>query len=513
MEDCFDYHPPADIYMGREEILVPAGRSGKSHWLQHTTNSVQVDMHKTKGCLFLFIVPLLLAAKPVDPNELNRQGVAANARGDYKKAVTFFRQALALEPGQTTLRYNLFHALNNFSIQSASQEQADQAIAACSEALRLVPEDVRVASNLAIFFHNRAVDLMQKGDFGHARDSIQNAQKVVDQFGLGTLSASIRETYARTYLLEGRQKFRHNEVAEALGLYDRCIQIDPDDPLAYFDRSRIYYEQDFFQDAIADLELAAEIQGDKPQILSLIQRLKIEAEKKGLPLSDQDAFFVLEAPGATPSQEQGIKRILKDLRLKVARVLTLNPKTPMVVAVRWEEPFVSLKNWISTPGNRVESERLTIPLNGADLAGEEFLKMSQFQYVTALIQNCGGSSVPYWFAIGLAQYLAEGSQRLTTEETHQLQVAGENFLLFRVDDLTLPKIIHLEDSKQVYLAYAESKALVVQLIETVRMNGLRQIIRSLVGGIPFEQALKDNANISAVDIETEWRASLGLPPP
>ncbi len=468
-------------------------------------------MQKAKACIFLLVIPLLLAAKPLDPNELNSLGVEANVRGDYEKAVTFFRQALALEPGQAPLRYNLFHALNNLSIQSASNEQVDRAIAACSEALRLVPQDVRVASNLAIFFHNRAVHLLQKGDYTRARESIQNAQKVVDQFGLGTLAASIRETNARTYLLEGRQKFRRNEVAEALDLYDRAIQINPDDPLPYLDRSRIYYEQDFFQDAIADLELAAEILGDNPQVLSLLQRLKIEAEKKGLPLSEKDSFFVLEAPGATPSQEQGMKRILKDLRLKVARVLTINPKTPIVVAVRWEEPFIPLRDWIMTPGNRVEPERISLHVKNVDLSGEDFLKFAQFQYVAALVQNCGGPSVPYWFAVGLAQYLAEGSQRLTSEEAEQLQVAGENFLLFRMEDLTLPKIIRIEDSKHAGLAYLQSKALVIQLIDTIRMNGLRQLMRSLLSGVPFEQALTDNANITIADIEREWRASLGLP--
>lgn len=470
------------------------------------------DMRKTTVGLILLISPLLVgAAKPLDPNDLNRQGVAANAKGDYEKAVECFRQALSLEPGQTSLRYNLFHALNNLSIQSASRDEADKAIRSCSEALRLVPQDIRAASNLAIFFHNRAVDLLQKGSFEQARESIQNAQRVVDQFGLGSLAATIRETNARTYLLEGRYKFRHNDVAEALDLYDKCIQIEPDDPMAYLDRSRIYYEQDFFQDAIADLELAAGIAGDKPQILSLLQRVKIEAEKKGVPVSEKDSFFVLEAPGATPAQEQAMKRILKDLRLKVARSLALNPKTPIVVGVHWEEPFVPIEEWIATPGNRVEAERITLPVNGIDLAGDAFVEFIMFQYVAALVQNTGGTTVPYWFTIGLAQYLAGGSQRLTTEESHQIQAAGENFLLFRLEDLSLQKIVHVEDSRQVRLAHVESKALVIHLIDTIRMNGIRQLMRSLSEGVSFEQALQDHANITPADIEKEWRASLGLP--
>ncbi|MBK7494107.1 MAG: hypothetical protein IPI28_01405 [Candidatus Omnitrophica bacterium] len=150
----------------------------------------------------------------------------------------------------------------------------------------------------------------------------------MDQFGLGKIAATIRETRGRIYLLEGRDKFARNDVSEALDLYDKCLQVNPEEALAYLDRSRIYYEQDFFQDAIADLEMALEILGQNPEILSLVQRLKIEAGKKGQTLSDQDAFFILESPGANPSQDQVLKRVLKDIRLSVARNLTVNPKTP-----------------------------------------------------------------------------------------------------------------------------------------------------------------------------------------
>jgi tetratricopeptide (TPR) repeat protein len=461
--------------------------------------------------LLVCLTILLVAAKPIDPNQLNQEGVRANSAGDYQRAVDLFRQALTLEPDQAVLRYNLFNALNNLSIQSAGQDQVEVAIQACTEALELVPEDVRVASNLAIFFQNNAVDLLKKKRFPEARESVQDAQKVVEQFKLNSLAATVRQTHARIYLIEGREKFSQNEVAEALDLYDQCIQINPDEALAYLDRSRIYYDQDFFQDAVSDLEMAAEILGENSQLEALLKRLKLEAEQKGQPLANKDTFFVIESTGGTATQEQALKRALRDIRLKVARNLTMNTKTALIVSARWGDLPVTLEEWLSSPSNHLDRERFTLGLSGVDLSGEGFLKYLEFLYVGSLILNVGGPSLPYWFVSGTAQYLAGGAVRLSAAETEQLLTAGENFLLFRLEDISQDKMSRLDDNKQVLLAHLQSKALVAQLVEMVRMNGLRQLLKTLAGGIPFEQALKDAANIAVSDIEKEWKATIGLP--
>ncbi|MCK6496277.1 tetratricopeptide repeat protein [bacterium] len=462
------------------------------------------------GSFSLVLVLVALAAKPLDPNQFNRMGVQYAREGNYAKAAESFRQSFALEPRQPIIRYNLFNALNNLSIESARQDKVDEAIAACSEALRIIPEDVRVASNLAIFFQNQAVELLEKKQFAEAQEAILDAQKVVDQFGLGKIAATIRETRGRIYLLEGRDKFARNDVSEALDLYDKCLQVNPEEALAYLDRSRIYYEQDFFQDAIADLEMALEILGQNPEILSLVQRLKIEAGKKGQTLSDQDAFFILESPGANPSQDQVLKRVLKDIRLTVARNLTVNPKTPLVVSIRWSEPFIPYNQWLSSPGLRLEGDRISMGGGETDPNSEAFREALALHYVGSLVLNIGGSGIPYWFAVGLAQYLHPAGGKLSPDEVEQLLSAGENFLLFRVEDLVPEKITRLEDSGAIRLAYLQSKALVAELVDSIRMNGLRQLMRSLSAGVPFDQALKDIANLTVEEIDRDWKKQAGL---
>jgi Flp pilus assembly protein TadD len=454
---------------------------------------------------------LLGAAAPPDPNLLNREGAVASASGDFARAVELFRQAFILEPSQAILRANLFHALNNYAIQCASREEVDRAIQACSEALTLSPDDVRVASNLAIFFHNQAITRLERDDFDEARDAVVDAQRVADQFQLNSLAPTLRSTHARIFLFEGRHHFLRNEVSAALERFARCIEINPDEALAYLDRSRIYYEQDFFQDALSDLELAAQILGGPPQVEALIKRLKAEASAKGQPVSEQDPFFLIEAQGVTPSQEQVLKRILKEQRLQVARNLTVNPKKPVLVSVRRGEKVLDPGQWISTPGKRIEAERIEIGGAGVEFSDPKFRDVLRFHYLASLALNIGNPTAPYWFAVGLGLALEEGAPRLSKEETEQLSSAGENFLLLGVENLTAERIPKIEDSKQIRLACLECKALVIQMVNTLRMNGLRQLMHSLSEGTSFERALLDVANLTVEDIERDWRTSLGIP--
>jgi tetratricopeptide (TPR) repeat protein len=468
-------------------------------------------MIRLGSLLFTALFLLGAAPPPIDPNALNREGAEASARGDYAKAAELFRQALAVEPNQSILKYNLFSALNSLSVDAARKGQVDTAIQACSEALSLVPEDVRAASNLAIFFQNQAVNLMKDKHFDMAREAIANAEKVVDQFKLDNLSPAVRATHARTYLLEAREAFKRNEVGKAQELYARCIEINPDEALAYLDRSRINYEQEFFQDAVSDLELAAQILGETPQISALIKRIQLEASSKGQPVSSQDAYFKVDVQSANPVQAQALKRLLKELRLQVARNLSVNPKAPILISVNWGEPLAGVDQWTSTPGKRIEPDRIQIGGERVEVGDPAFRKVLRFHYLSSLALNVGGSSVPYWFAAGLGLSIEEGALNLTGAESEQLLSAGENFLLFRVGDLTADKISRLEDSKQVHLAYLESKGLVAHLMDSIRTNGLRQLMRAMAEGVPFDQALKDVANLSADDIEREWRNSMGLP--
>ncbi|NUN96931.1 MAG: hypothetical protein HUU16_12225 [Candidatus Omnitrophica bacterium] len=447
----------------------------------------------------------------LDPNALNRQGAEATARGDHAKAVECFRQARALEPDQTVLRYNLFHALNNYSIEAAGKGEVAEAIRACSEALSLVPDDVRVASNLAIFFHNRATKLIGERRYEEAREALAHAHSVVTEFRLDNLAPTLRESLARSYLIEGRERFERNEVSQALDLYGRCIQINPDEALAYLDRSRIFYEQDFFQDAISDLELAAQILGQTPQITALLSRIKVEAKQKGQDLAEQDAYFRIEATGGSPHQEQPLKRALKELRLAVARNLTVNPKSPILVSIKWNEAASGPEQWMATPGNRFESDTIPLGASGVEIGSEEFRLLLEFHYLGALALNLGGASAPYWFAAGLAQYRLDGTRRLSPAESEELLAAGENFLLFDISDLSLEKVPRIEDGKLLSLAYLECKALVEHLVKSIGMNGLRQLMRALSEGVPFDHALRDVANLTVLDIQREWRASLGLP--
>lgn len=462
--------------------------------------------------LVLIVSLLSIGAKPIDVNEINRLGAEATRQGDYLKAVELFRQAYALEPDQPLIKSNLFNALNNAAVTHAQAGEVDAAIAACSHALDLVPQDVRVASNLAIFFHNHAVEFLSNDDYDGARREVMNAQKVVDRFRLENLAPTLQSTHARIYLLEARSAFRRNEVGKALDLYQKCIEVNPEEPYAYLDRSRIYYDQNSFQDAISDLELAIQILGETPELAALLKRLELEAEEKGQKVSDQDSFFVFEALALSPSEQQALRRMAKETRLGIARDLGTNPKSQIFVAVNGDQPLVRVGEWMRASGNKIRADRIELGSAGVTVESEDFRKAFRFHYLATLTRNAAGEAAPYWFAAGLGLYFLDGVSRLTPRETEEILAAGDNFLLLHIEDLTDSKLALLEDSRQIHLANLQSKALVEHLVNTIRVNGVRQLLRSLAEGVSFDQALMDVGNLKLDVLDSEWRNFLGLPP-
>jgi len=450
----------------------------------------------------------------IDPNLLNTEGVEASERGDYGRAVSKFREAFAIEPNQPKILYNLQIALKNYSIDLARNGNVKAAIEACSEAVDLVEGDITVASNLAIFFHNLATDYLKEKEFENAFRWIEDSQMTVDRFQLFHIAPIIKRTHGRIFLAKARFLFLlDHDVPSAIEMYDKCIEMNPTEIQAYLDRSRIYYERESYEDAVNDLETAKTYLPDNEAIPNLIKRLKIEAKHKGITLTGEKAFFYITVGGGNQSQVQLIEQFLRKVRLEISRTLhQVNPKTPIPVTISMDAPLVRTEEWLTLPPSEVEWGRLELGGNGVNLKGKDFQKALRFNYVISLIYNLGGTDVPFWFASGLAQIMAsEGRVALTDAEVESLFTAGDYGLLLETKQMTPENIARLAGAKDIGLANLQSKAILIYLHDTVRKEGISQLVGALRDGVGFEQALKDVSNLSSDQISRDWKQSVGIP--
>ena len=113
----------------------------------------------------LFVVALLLSAafasaQGVDPDQLMREAVAAQRRGDFQTAIHDYRSVLQARPNAVEAKVNLGAAL-------AQVGQFDEAIALYKSALPHLKEKREVLMNLALAYY-------KKGDFQHANERLSD---------------------------------------------------------------------------------------------------------------------------------------------------------------------------------------------------------------------------------------------------------------------------------------------------------------------------------------------------
>ena len=492
--------------------------------------TIRLTLFPSVVLLNLWIPGGQAAKKPPaeDPNLYYAEGVQANDRGDYAKAVERLEKVYALEPTEGTIRSNLYRALQNYSIDLAQRGDAAAAIEACSKAITLFPNDVTTASNLAIFFNNRAVELLNELRMNDSMEALRNADaneralegaleaietagKVVTGFRFPQLRGYVDPTHAAIYLLKGRHEYLRGNTAEALNYYDKSISLNPNETGAYIDRSRIYAQQRRYDDAISDLnEVQALSHSENPKVAMLIDRLTREAEALGIPLSGPSDFFEVEMIGGNLDQERTVRKLLKEIRREVAGSLQAISQNPLVAIVDWTLPLLRVPDLLGTQPPPVTSEGFRIGAEGASLSSPDFKEALKFHYILALLRNLSDDTIPYWFASGIAQILVGGDSRLSPEERAKLIAADENSQLLGTRRLTWSNLAGLEDSQTLRLANLEAKTLVAHMADVMGINGVGQILAEMKAGLGFEQALREVSRMAPNDLDDGWRKDLGI---
>src|SRR6266576_2430896 len=122
-----------------------------------------------QGCAILFsmwaaarmfllcvLFPAVLAAQETNPDELLKQAMDEQQRGDFSTAIRDYRKVLELRPDEVQAKVNLGAALVRVG-------QFDEAITMYRSALPALKDKNPVLLNLALAYY-------KKGDFEHARE-------------------------------------------------------------------------------------------------------------------------------------------------------------------------------------------------------------------------------------------------------------------------------------------------------------------------------------------------------
>jgi tetratricopeptide (TPR) repeat protein len=109
--------------------------------------------------LFFVLLPAMMAAQELDPDQLLKRAIDEQQHGDYSAAIRDYRKILELRPNEVEAKVNLGAAL-------AHAGQFDEAIAIYRSALMSSRDKNPILLNLALAYY-------KKGDFEHAREQFE----------------------------------------------------------------------------------------------------------------------------------------------------------------------------------------------------------------------------------------------------------------------------------------------------------------------------------------------------
>ncbi|MEW6142667.1 MAG: peptidase MA family metallohydrolase [Chloroflexota bacterium] len=111
--------------------------------------------------------------------------------------------------------------------------------------------------------------------------------------------------------------------------------------------------------------------------------------------------------------------------------------------------------------------------------------------------------IPVWLNEGLAEYAEENN--LTVGEKNLIDSAMRENRLISVRSLSsnFPT-----DSQQAYLSYAESKSIVIYLINRFGWEKMRELLAVFKDGATYDSALKKVFGLDSAALDKQWRDSL-----
>jgi tetratricopeptide (TPR) repeat protein len=144
------------------------------------------------ACIFLLFSGIVTASgqspqgtPAANTDELVRDGISAQQRGDFKTAIEDYRKALEADPGRVDVRANLGASL-------ADSGQFDAAIAEDERALTAAPKNAGLRKNLGLAYY-------KKGDMAHAHEQFEQ----VHQARPGDVATAVLQGYTDIKLKKG----------------------------------------------------------------------------------------------------------------------------------------------------------------------------------------------------------------------------------------------------------------------------------------------------------------------
>lgn len=401
------------------------------------------------------LLPVLTATgSPSDPATLNKQGVGAFNRKDYRAALNSFIDAVKLAPGERTAASNLVAACRSLAGTSAARAEWERAAAVLREGLSALPGNTELRGDLVIVFVNQ-------GTAALASHELSRAQKAAAE------ALQLDGSSAATNMLAGDIAYTQHDLAAARSSWERALAARPADPSISDRISRL------------SKELGSEHAYSKTNAYSFDIRFDYKALGNGI---------------------IDLRGFLMQAYEKAGREFDRFPEYPIVVILSDVQTFRMVNNmpaWVAG----LYDGKIRVPVDFARMPPSTLKAVIFHEYTHALANDLSGGNCPVWLNEGMAMHEMENPSLIATDLLRRAVATGATLPLEQLADVATWR-----NPALVNLAYAQSWIMVEYLLSRWSGSQMKKLLSRFKQGATFSAILRDDMNRTSAQFELEWLA-------
>ncbi|MEW6686494.1 MAG: tetratricopeptide repeat protein [Candidatus Edwardsbacteria bacterium] len=236
------------------------------------------------------------------PEDLVREGMAAEASGDYQMAIDFFKEAISLKPKYGEAHYRLGEVY-------AQSGMTQEAISELKEALRFKYEPLQVRLALGLAYYKGGMFEEAEREYNEILKQTPNNPLIY--YSLGDV-----------YLQKGAYD-------QATNAYRQALQLDPNFAKAHKGLGNLFHRQRMFNEAISEFKQAIELEPNLADTYSDLGSLYFEMGRypesvasleRYVELRPKDAvghFILAKAYDAQKETQKALTAIRKSVELNI----------------------------------------------------------------------------------------------------------------------------------------------------------------------------------------------------
>lgn len=233
-------------------------------------------------------------------------------RGDLERAAENYRRALEIKP-------NLIQAHSALGYIYAQQGELEKAVAENMEVVKKSPKDLNGHKNLALLYNQlgereKALAEARRAWELAPEDQKPGLEELINRLGGKVESSSRTTSELQTYLTQGQKYLKEKKWTEAIEVYSKVLQLDPNSVQAHSALGYIYAKQGELEKAVRENLIVVQI---APQDYNSHKNLALLYNQLG-----QLSEALAEAQLAKKLAPQDQKQALEDFIVKLQRQIS-----------------------------------------------------------------------------------------------------------------------------------------------------------------------------------------------